>query len=225
MALVVLAPGGQSPGLDVKSATIRMPRAGAWTADLVVDAEAAPTGAVDLRIAGERTLKGAVVRAAVYAGMVHMRIAAGGAGLAKVIEPRHFTTPSVRVVLTDILKQVGETLSTTADQAMLAHLLEHWTTRRMPAGRAVLHVIERLPAETGWRLLDDGTFWIGPETWPESQVTDFVELGRAPEDDVVEYGLGKPYARPGYLLGGRKIDAVEITMKGATVRATAWTVP
>jgi hypothetical protein len=222
---VVLAPGGKDPGFSVTAATIRMSRAGAWTADVTAEAEQVPTGAVELRLGGGRVLKGTVSRGAVFGGMLRVRLVAGANGLRKVLEPRHFTTPSVRVVLSEILRQTGEILSPAADASFLGTVLEHWTIWRGPAGDAIERLFDRLPATARWRILDDGTLWVGAEAWPASGITGFTEISRSPEDEVVNYALEIPYLQPGTMLGAEKVDACEIVISAAKARATVWTVP
>lgn len=225
MGQIVLAPGGKDPGFTVTAATIRMSRAGAATADVTAEASSVPSGPVEFRLGAGRVLKMTVSRGAVFGGMLRVQLVAGANGLRTVLEPRHFTTPSVRVVLSEILRQAGETLSPSADASLLGTVLEHWTIRRMQAAAAIGYLFDRLPANTTWRILDDGTLWLGAEAWPASGITGFTEIARQPEDDVITYALETPYLQPGTTLDGHKVDACQIIATATSIRATVWTVP
>jgi hypothetical protein len=222
MALVTLSRAGQAAGLPVVSGTVWLPRSGAWVAELQVDGRENVTGAVDLRISQARTMRGTVSRGALVEGSVRLRVAAGAAGLEKAVSPKHYTTPSLRVVLLDILKEAGETLSATAEAVIMNQVLEHWTLRRMSAARAIAALLERAPADAVWRVLDDGSVWVGRDTWA-SIAADAAEVAELPEHREVELALYQPDVRPGTTLNGRRVDSAEVRIMGASVRATVWT--
>jgi hypothetical protein len=223
MALVLLGVAGQTTGHVVSSGLIELPLIGPWRADLKVDAPSALSGKVEIRIGKTDVLKGTVIRGAMYEGVFCPLIGAGGAGMRTKVTPKHYTSPTLKNVLTDLCSDAGEAISSTADPATLLTQLPHWTTMKMEAGVAIRLLMESAPAGTSWRMLADGTLWVGPETWPASQVTDFRELAQTPEDAVVELGLEQPFLLPGTTLGGRKLDQVNIEITGGKVKTTVWT--
>lgn len=226
MSALTLTAAGAGAGFAVVSGTINLPRVGAWTADLVVANPEPMTGRVDLQLAGGLTLKGAVARGGVLEKLFHARIVAGANGLRTFVRPKHYTAPSLRVVLSDLLANAGESLSSTADRQALNRQFEHWTTIKMPAARAIRCAIERAGSDLAWRHLPDGTFWLGRETWPESTVTDFTESdGATPEAGVIELSMVAPGLMPGTAIGGRRIDHIEYVTTGGRLRAVAWLLP
>lgn len=225
MAAVTIAPAGKANGFAVTDGAVVLPRAGAWHADLIIDCTDVLTGKVEIRVGDSGTLKGAVSRASIYQGMLRARVVAGADGLRKDATPKHYTTPTVGIVLADLAKGAGEAVSGTAAASVLGVQLEHWTTVAMPTGEAISLLLERAAAGTTWRLLADGTIWAGSETWPDSGIPDTIEVGEVPEDAVVELGLVSPWVLPGTSVGGRKVDLAELAITGGAVKARIWTVP
>lgn len=218
---VTLKAAGAAEGSTVISGRIGMPRIGAWTADLFVASSVVPTGPVDLQVSPRLTLRGTVTRAGVHETLLHVRLVGGGNGLRSFVTPKHYTAPTLRVVLKDLLADVGETLSSTVSPALLNTQFQHWTTLRMPAARALRCVLERAGSGISWRYLPDGTFWIGSETWPESSVV-YAELDASPEDDLLSLILDAPELLPGTALAGRRLDALEYEMRPGALITTAW---
>jgi hypothetical protein len=221
---VTIATSGKANGLTVSDGEIVLPRAGAWHADLNIDTADVISGKVEIRVGTAGILKGTISRAAVYRGHLRARIVAGGDGLRKDATPRHFTTPTIGIVLRDLAKGVGETVSATASAAVMGVQLEHWTTIAMPAGEMLALLLERAPAGTAWRLGPDGAIWVGPETWPDSGIAP-VEVAATPEDAVVELALDTPWVLPGTMVGTRKVDLAQLAITGGAVQATIWTAP
>jgi hypothetical protein len=187
MATVTIAVHGARTGSQVISGTILLPRVGAWTAVLRIDAAAPPAGPVDITI-GTQTLVGTAVaaRAGIIEGVVEARIVGGADGLMKTVQPKHFTTPTVRNVLAHIAGDAGEALSAAGDSATLDLLLEHWTVLSMPAALAIRALLRVLPAGTVWRILADGGLWVGLDTFPDSGLRDVAIVGERAEDAMIE---------------------------------------
>jgi hypothetical protein len=225
MAVVTMAAAGAKGGASVLAADIRMPRAGAWIADLVVDAEAPLTGKVHINLSPNRVLVGTLSRAEVHEGRLRAQVVAGANGLRKKVKAKHYTSPTVGVVWRDLLADVGETPAPTADQAVLGAQLTHWTTMRLPAGQVIRTLVPRGHEEGVWRHLPDGTLWTGLETWPASVVLDYDQVGGRPEEARVDVALVDADLLPGTKLGEWRIGDLEMRVGGGQVRATLWTVP
>lgn len=228
MSLLVLAAPGAPAGQPVREATLTLPREGAWHIDLQLEATVAPAGRFDLLMVGHR-LSGTVVRARMVEGVARVRMAAGAAGLRRPVAKRHYTAPTVRNVLAALAGNVGEIVSATADPTLLGVVLEHWTTVAMPAGAAIRVLLDRVPEAmapegVAWRLLPDGSIWVGQETWPDSE-QDAIVVGEASEDGRVELALEVPFLLPGTTIGEFRIDQVEIRATGDDLRTTIWTAP
>lgn len=227
MSLTVFAEGATS-GFAIVSGKINLPRIGAWTADLVVATPTLMVGKIAVELSPSLTLHGTLAGGGLLENLFRGRFVGGGNGLRSLVRPKHYTAPSARVVLSDLLSDVGETLSTTADRDVLNTQFEHWTTMEMPAGKAIRCLLERASAagDIAWRHLPDGTLWVGRETWPETTSTDFAEVaGSTPEVDVIGLSMRLPALVPGTTLGGRRIDHIEYRLDPGEVRATAWLQP
>lgn len=204
------------------SGTIRLPRVGAWWMDCEVATDEPVTGTVIVASELGLSLKGTVHRGRVSNHKQELRIVGGADGLQKLVEPKHYSVPSVGTVLSDILAGAGETLSATTDAALLGTRLDNWTTVPIPAGKAISDLVAHCPAGTVWRVLPDGTVWLGAETWP---VADSEEIRSLSDDDSagsVELGMAAPTLLPGATLNGRKLDYVEHRVESGTLRTTVW---
>jgi hypothetical protein len=219
-----LARPGAASGASVVSATLNLPRVGAWSADLELGSSEALSGKVDLLI-GDTRWVGTIAKAAVFAGVFRARMVAGGNGLRTKATPRHYTSPTIGVVLRDIATGVGEVVSSTASSGVTGTQLRHWTTISIPAAQAIRCLMDFAPPETVWRHLPDGTIWLGADAFEDSGISDFAEIGEGPEDEVVELQLVTPLIYPGTKIGGRKVDSAQVTVTGEEVRAIIWTAP
>lgn len=213
-------------GAGVVSAVITMPRVGAWHAELVVDSDAGVVGACTLAIDGGLTLNGTAKRAGVWQDTTFVRLVGGAGGLGKTARPQHYRSVSIRTVLQDLARASGELIAATADAAVLATQLVYWTTVAQP----VSDVLGRLMADprvagAAWRILPDGTLWVGRESWPDARLADVIDYQRiaeAPHEGKAELGFEAPRLLPGQALGARRVSAVEHTVRDGSVRTLAW---
>lgn len=209
--------------------TIGIPRAGAWHADLRVDAESALSGAITLKIADGLTLVGTAApgRTGVWLDTASLRMVGGAGGLANKAKPRHYRKTALRSVLGDILATAGERLAPTSSASILDLTFLHWATIGQACGRMISALLgdSRLPADVAWRVLPDGTVWVGVETWPASplaNVVDYQDLDESPSDGWMELGVEAPSLLPGMTLAGRRVSYVEHLIDGATARTRVW---
>lgn len=212
-------------GQDVFAATITIPRAGAWHADLVVDEPAGITGACTLAIDGGLTLVGTVARGGPFLDTAYVRLVPGAGGLRKTARAQAYRNVRLQVVLADLLRTGGEQLAAASAQALLATRLPFWSTRQQAIGASISGLLSdpRLGAPV-WRTLVDGTIFVGFETWPDSGITadDFQDLGELPHEGRAELGVEAPALLPGTALLGRRVSAVEHRIRDGAVRTSAW---
>lgn len=225
MALVTIS----SPGVkaDVIRGTITRPLTGVWTADLVVDQVdglgfAAGTAVTIASLDGYE-LKGTVAagRTGDFLDTVHVRVLGGAGGFAKAVQPRAYVQPGafVKDVLNGLCADSGEKLSTTIDAALLTTNLQAWSTKGEPMSYALLTLLGWLSASLDWRILADGTLWIGTETWPDAGVT-YDLLSYDPREAAYEVGLQSPALEPGTTVDGiGKVSRVELHITESAIRA------
>jgi hypothetical protein len=154
-------------GLTAYDFQMRRPRVGAWHSDMLVESSEELTGQVRIVVDdGYKTFVGTAVRHGEFAETAHLRVVAGAGGLGVTASPKHYNNASVRVILGDLLRAAGESLSPSASASVLATQVSAWTTPALPVGAVIAALVEAVAPGTAWRMLPDGTFWIGSESWP-----------------------------------------------------------
>lgn len=213
-------------GFPVLAATLLLPRSGRWTADLVVGtADAADvTGAITIDIdGGALSLVGAseAGRVGVFLDAVRVSVLGGTGGLDTIATPKAYQAAPIRIILSDLLGDAGETLSADADEDVLTTELPDFATTARATGSMIRTLLGNAASGTVWRFLPDGAFWTGAETWPDSGVAAAV-LSRAYEEKRMELGLEAPTLLPGTTFEDERISRVEYRIDGSRIRASAW---
>lgn len=196
-------------GARVLEGTIARPRVGAWHADLVVDAATAITGAVTLASAdGALSLRGAVVRGGVQNEVLEVRVVGGAGGLGRELAAKAYRGATVRMVLADLAREAGEAVSSTIAATVLDTALDAWARERGTAVAALRALADTLGL--AWRVLADGSLWLGAETWAAVEV-EHALLRDAPAEDRVELATEHLPAglAPGTTFLGRRVSYVE----------------
>ena len=197
---------------------ISLPRTGAWRVDASVNTTSAITGACEIVI-GNLTLKGYARVGGVYGEVASVRVIAGAGGLYKDARPKHYSNAPLRIPLNDLLSDAGETLSATSDAAMLATSLVNWTTIQAPTANLITALADAAGAT--WRMVADGTVWMGKESWPASSFTYDLERS-APQERRLDMVSDEPTLLPGTTLSGQRIGYVTHTISASSVRTVAW---
>jgi len=155
-------------GVPILEATITEQYAGVWHADVALDAEEAPTGSVTLAI-DEVEWIGTVLRAREEHGQVRVKVVGAKGGMSTELPARNYVRTSAGAVLADILREAGETLAVTSASGLESYTLANWHRERATASVAV----SALAAELGysWRVLRNGTVWVGQLQWTETTAT------------------------------------------------------
>lgn len=198
-------------GQDVLSAVLTEGRVGVWTCELDVDSDDALSGAVTLDIDGVQW-KGTVVRGAAVSGRYHAHLVGGAGGLAKVLDAKFYYQTQLGTVLSDIMRATGETLSATVAPAVTTHQVLRWSRNRATGGQALKQVALELGLQ--WRILRDGTVWLGSDSWPEASA-DYDQVGDAPGRGSVTIAPEAPTVGPGSLFQSRHVSAVVTRVTGS----------
>jgi len=193
------------------SARISFPRIGRWTADLMVDTEEEITGAARI-VSGDGALDltGTVQHGGVYAAYASVRVVGGAGGLDQEVTPVYYSSSPLRVPLTALLAATGERLSPRSDSAILSRFVPAWVRTRSLGGALLASLMDVAGAD--WRVLDDGTIWVGTDTYPDV-VVDPVEVDtlhtNPSEDHTILTGTPIPPVRPGMTFEGHRVAYVE----------------
>jgi hypothetical protein len=203
-------------GVPILRASLRLPRVGVWHADVVAMTDQSLADPVVLSSVEGLTLRGSIVRSGVWAGWYHLRVAGGAGRLPTALPAKPYEQVTADFVVRDVLI-VGETLSNTSDRGVLATTLPRWTRTRGPAGAALGSIVAAICAS--WRVLPDGSVWIGIDTFPELTSTPyFTELEEAPHLGRAVLGVEDPWLVAGVTFLGRKVSYVVHTVDARGAR-------
>lgn len=208
-------------GVLADQGAIDIPRIGLWRADLRVLAQEPLRGRAEIAIAGAGALRGTVYQASLYRDSVPMRVVGGAGGLGRLIGPRYYDRVNVNAVLGDICKASGERLSPLVAPAILSRRLDRWMMPATNCAAALTRLLEVLGIEA-WRILADGTLWLGGETWPASKV-EYELVAEDPERALADLFIpAGPLLGPGVTLEGRKVSRVRWVWGSERVRTFVW---
>jgi hypothetical protein len=198
-------------------AELRIPRIGAWDADVNVprDGDVEVTGPVEIAI-GSLVWKGTARRSGENKGTLHVRVVGGAGGLSRALEPRAYQGVPVRIPLLDLLADAGERLSPTADAGVLGVVLPKWNRSAGPAGIALASLLQASGAS--WRVLPDGSVWVGRERWEASSLVDYTYIEQAPNAGSLEIVTVEPAVFPGEVFEGRRVSVVTHRFEGRRIR-------
>jgi hypothetical protein len=185
-------------GVTAIRAHIVRPRIGPWIADVAVSTSDAQSfqGAVTIELPDAGlSFKGDAHRSGVHHETVFLRAVGGAGGLDTVLPPKAYRQASLRIALQDIVAGAGETLSGACDAGVLATILPFWSRPQQTARRALFSLLQAV-GSPAWRILPDGTLWVGPEKWDLAQV-DFVEFEFEPNLGRLTIAAETPSMAPG----------------------------
>jgi hypothetical protein len=188
--------------------TITMPLVGVWAAELVID-QLDGTGfdaGTSVTIKGDSIqLSGTVVpdRTGSFLDAVHVRVLGGKAGMSKTSTPRSYVQPGafVKDVLNGITTDSGESLSSSVSQSFLNTNLTAWSTLNQTINWNLRALLKWLGPDFSWRILDDGTLWMGAESWPQASGTIDI-MSQRPSEGTFTLGCESPFILPGTSLDG-----------------------
>lgn len=205
-------------GVIVLDGDIKMPRVGAWraTLDLQTDDPKLVTGKVDVAI-GSLVWSGTSFEVGTFVGRTKVLVVGGEGGLRKPTKPRFYHAMPARTIAQHLLEEGGEALASTSS---ISKTFDFWTRSAATVSEGLEHVVDELGAI--WRILPDGTFWIGTETWPSSEPKNLLILSENPDDASIVVASDEPTLTPGTTFRGKRVEEVEIRIAPEGVRTKAW---
>jgi hypothetical protein len=153
-------------GKNLLECKLSMGRVGAWHADVVASSGEPLTNPIVLDIDGVK-FHGTTVPgySGAFAERATCRVVGGKGGLSKTLPARNYANgPTLRVVLDDIMRECGESLSETSDTSIVNHFFSNWQRVEGPASKALVSVLDAVGGS--WRVLADGKIWIGIDSFP-----------------------------------------------------------
>jgi len=212
------------------AAAVRLPARGVWTATLDLDATEAPSGRVSIACDGAAPLVGTVLRGAVGGSVARVLVVGGAGGLRGELAALALQQGTLGDVLAATLREAGETLSATS--ATLAdRATARWHRAAGPAARAVAS----LAATAGmtWRVLRDGTVWLGVDAFDDAPAGDRTVVARDPALGLWSWGADALDVVPGELvtlgddagLAAVRVAEVRYVLDGDRLTATATEAP
>jgi hypothetical protein len=209
----------------VIAARLYVPRVGAWSADVVVDTASATqlpdgTAASFALASGGIPWQGTVLRSDPYSGKVKLRLVGGANGLGLDAKPRFYAGVNIGKPLADVLVDAGETLSADSMPSVTGFDLNFWTTIVMPVGKVLTNLMDAGPANSIWRVLNDGAIWVGVDGFAPSTLTDYELLEYQAQDGSQLIAAEFPNVFPGQSFEGQSVSTVEhtVTAKGNSTK-------
>lgn len=201
-------------GVPVVSARITLPRAGVWHADFEMPDDSVRSGAVRVEYAaGLLRLAGTVRYGGVEAGAALLHVVGGAGGFPVAMTPRAYRNAPRSTVVNDILGAAGERLSDASDKSWLSAQLPFWNIMATSAANA-LALLVSMSDGTSWRVLPDGTVYVGKESWAEVRLP-YSVLERHPGEYAMQIDLEMPRLLPGYTFAGQRVSTVEYILEPA----------
>lgn len=144
-------------GTPVLSLVVEKPGRRAWWADLDLDVATSTFRVGDTAIvsSGSHQLRGTVKAVATFGNRTNVTVTGGAGGLGKLVSARHYGPADKLSVARDTLREVGEIM---ASASSLVRVTNAWSRAE---GTAALALDALSPQ---WRVLDDGTVFVGDET-------------------------------------------------------------
>jgi hypothetical protein len=214
---------GTANGRAILRAAIHVPRVGVWHADVEVEGEEddAITGSVDLEFEGI-TWSGTVRRGGVDNGRIVLLVVGGAGGLERELDPKYYVDATSALPLDDIIRECGESLSSSSAAEARSMQLARWTRRRERGGVSLADLASALGLD--WRVLPDGEVWVGTEAWSAATLEhDVIHVD--PARDYRLLGVDAPTLVPGTTLDGRRVGYVLHTIDPRSVRSEVWLDP
>lgn len=202
---------------EVIDASITFPLVGPWIAEVSAHATEAITGAATITIAdGAITLVGTVATGSTINDRADLRIFGGAAKLQTSLDGKAYAFVPARLVIKDLLAEIGETLDPASDAAPLDSMLRHWCRAAGPAQLELQILLTQLGVT--WRITPAGLLWIGTDTWPETALDSWTVDKDDQSNGLVKIAADLPKIYPGETWRGQHVTTVVHRLAGPSLR-------
>lgn len=214
-------------GRAILVGAVHLPVTGIWSAWLTIDhGETLPTSSRGVSIdLGGTVLVGTIQSQGVYAGNLTARVVGGAGGLtgsgtlSKNVAAKKYRVVPARIPITDVLTEAGEILASSSSAPVLDVSLEHWSRPAVPAAFAFASLMRASSAN--WRVLPDGSVWVGTDAWPTAKINGEV-LEEHPGARMRMVSPEVADLLPGTTIDGQRIEAVDYRIDAVEFRAELW---
>lgn len=206
-------------GHPVLYGTITAPNQGAWWADIQTRG-ALSTGDTAVITDGETTnLVGTVVDGGESGSRIHARIIGGKGGVLTNTSGRSWRQTTASKVLLDICSDISETPSPGIATSVALSSLPFWTQPVESGGSALRNLADHLGVT--WRVLTNGTVWLGDSNAGEPGLPEFTVLDPHPEDRSYDVAPESLALWVGKTQQEQAVKRVEYSL-GERLRCTYW---
>lgn len=207
-------------GLPVTHARISMPRVGVWHAEVALaQVEAYVQGRATLQFGPNLSLMGTVRRSGSADGAGVLILVGGSGNLWKPARAQAYRQAPLRLPLNDLLTTAEEQLADSAHPEVLQTLLPFWVTVGTPISQCLAELMAK--ADASWRVLPEGTLWVGNESWPDAPSFNHILLTELPIQDAFELYSHEPALLPGQTFRSRHVSYVEHSIRGDDIQTLA----
>lgn len=205
-------------GTDVLTADVSMPYLGIWHIDGEASAgSSALTGAQVFEDHGV-AFSGTILRATIIGGRLKFRMVGGKGKLSQDVPAAHWNRPTRGTVIRDTLAACGEVLSGTVAESVLTARLDQWKRNEGPASRALQAICDH--EGLIWRVLRDGTVWVGLEEYPTATVKHIL-IDEDWSAGVIDIAPDAPDLLPGVTFRDQRIRYVKHSIRQSSIRSEA----
>lgn len=161
--------------------SLMLPKVGAWMAnDTLIDSdfEFNIGDSITMKFL-DQTFKGTILDTGVYRGFQQCSIIGGTGRFPEELESASYNSITVGQVVNDIARKTGHTVSANSDQNLLNQTLAGWNILKMKASLSLVKLLSLQGAI--WRILPDGTLWVGYENYKPVNLDDFLIIEKFPD--------------------------------------------
>lgn len=213
----------------VLNGTITLPSTGVWIANLVLNTsdQSGFDGGSAVSIVDDNglTFKGVVVnhRSGLFIETLHLRVAGGRNGMGNLVKTKSFRSAVFNDVIKSLLSDAGETLSPTVDTSLLSKGIGDWNITANTVTSALDYFLDIQDPNLNWRVLPDGTIWMGIETYPSVQVDFQIQAPCNPVEQMFTLGINNLSFRQGVELENvGKVSRIEYQILSSSLAAVVW---
>lgn len=199
---------------------------GAWHAELEASFDGAePTpnadGTYTLTVDGVDFIGTPVLGPRKLTGRIKVKIVGGRGKLTTpALDAQHYDYPTVLTVVRSILEDCGEKLSESVDQSLLKADMRAWERTQAGAGRCLTLLLDRFGLI--WRVLRDGTIWIGKEEYPAADSFEYEPIDEDWTAGVIDIAPKQPLLEPLCTFLDQKIRYVVHDVRSGQLRTAAY---